>query len=384
MTSPPEPPNGSALQLLGFLGDERDRATYEARLLADELYARLTNLRSALTELGPRLQASDWGVGEASGDERVVDVKNAINAVDTTYHSITEFESSLTQEIKVLSMSMIPSGAVTIRFIDLIPRFQIDSILNDISTTLEELLGDPSPNQIIDSLIRFRELLRSVEERSYPETFEAIMWARRHLGGYEIRMTQGLSQALNSYVLRKSEDYAQASVKNLQGLSGKGASIEQKKTVLELSKDEATLSKSWTAGVFGFVTLGILAPIIVFSFDVQISNVASWAGVLIKLAISLPLFGIAAYCGRVAAQHRELARHMKLLAVQIDTIEPYIEKMNDQQKSEMRMFLGRRLFSSVDLEVKDSGNISVIPTEVIPLLEKAMDIGKDAVNKRGA
>lgn len=94
------------------------------------------------------------------------------------------------------------------------------------------------------------------------------------------------------------------------------------------------------------------------------------------MLIAPPLYGAAAYAARIAAQHREFGRHMQLMAVQVDTIESYIEPMDPLGQSEIRAILGRRLFSPIELISRETGHISVIPAELIPLLERVVEQSK--------
>jgi hypothetical protein len=45
------------------------------------------------------------------------------------------------------------------------------------------------------------------------------------------------------------------------------------------------------------------------------------------------------------------------------------------------MLLGRRAFSDPDLSTRDRGKINPAPDQVIPLLEKALEVAKDALKK---
>ena len=70
-----------------------------------------------------------------------------------------------------------------------------------------------------------------------------------------------------------------------------------------------------------------------------------------------------------------------MLDVQVRTIESYIQIMPDEQKTEMRALLGRRLFSQADIVASDNGSVGVLPVEALPLLQLADALRE--VGKRG-
>ena len=183
--------------------------------------------------------------------------------------------------------------------------------------------------------------------------------------------------------LEKLEAQARASVDNIRRSSGEAAAERQSFAFGRGAETESRRSSAWSYLVFIFVGSAILIPLITISFDSAFGDSGfDPVAALFKAAIALPLLGAAAYCARISAQHRESARHMNLLSVQIDTVASFVEQLKDEEsRTEILMLLGRRAFSDAELTVKDEGKISAVPVEAIPLFEKAMDVAKEVVTK---
>ena len=141
-------------------------------------------------------------------------------------------------------------------------------------------------------------------------------------------------------------------------------------------------AKFWTTCVFACIALGILLPIFVLSVDtVFFTQVTGLAGTIIKALTGVPLYAAAAYCGRIAAQHRETARHMQILTSQIKSVRAYVSTLPKEQQHEIVAILGKRAFSDPELTTRDKGRVNMVPDQLIPVLEKAMDVAKEAVKK---
>ena len=344
----------------------------------------IEHLIDVLAELHSHIQSAIALDPDRVREEQFSKDTSASNRIDLVLlevgrRDIVRFIDYGAEKITISSNSTIESASFY--FASLLPSFVIQSI-DALAVDANVQLQSARYSGATSSIAEISRILGECERRYYPDIYEALAWARRELPNAELVMPTKIAEGLSAYLLSRAESFAEASILNIKKASGEVASIRQQHTFLGFHREEARLSARWTSGVFAFVLAGVVAPIAVLTFDVRISNVSSWVGVLIKLAIALPLFGVAAYCGRVAAQHREIARHMKLMAVQVDTLESYIETMSEQQKSDMRILLGKRLFSNVDLEVKEDGNISIVPIEVVPLLEKAMEIARENAIKR--
>lgn len=178
----------------------------------------------------------------------------------------------------------------------------------------------------------------------------------------------------------KAADYARdaaLSAQNARQASGAAARDRQGETLASIYESELAAARFWTQCAFGLIGLGIVLPAVVLALEFDISAVSGWVTTIVKLAFSLPIFGAAAYSARIAAQHREHARRMRLLAVQVDTLESFVEPMSETAKTETRALFARRLFAeSAGLAAPAADTISVIPAELIPLLERVVEQSK--------
>lgn len=166
---------------------------------------------------------------------------------------------------------------------------------------------------------------------------------------------------------------AEQSAANARRSSGAAAGHRQHATFDATAASAQSGARFWTGCAFLLIFAGLAIPPATLLLDSHSQESYEWVPVLLKFLIALPLYGAAAYAARIASQHREFGRHMELMAVQVDTIESFIEPMDATGQSEIRGVLGRRLFAPIEMSAKDTGHISVIPAELIPLLERVMD-----------
>jgi hypothetical protein len=146
---------------------------------------------------------------------------------------------------------------------------------------------------------------------------------------------------------------------------------------------ENTQADRWTRWVLSFVALGIILPVGFITVEQAVGAPSSPMALALRALIGLPLFGLAAWAGRISSQHRETERYLALLGSQVKTINAYSANITDAQaKQELLMHLGMRAFSDPALATRDKGKVAAVPVELVPLLDKAMDIAKDVVKKR--
>lgn len=132
---------------------------------------------------------------------------------------------------------------------------------------------------------------------------------------------------------------------------------------------------AWTLGVFASVAAGIGLPLWALSKETALlAALPDLAGVILKVAVGLPLFALAAYCGHVAAQHRDTARHMNILSAQLNSVHAYSNELPDDKRLELLMLLGKRAFSDPNLLVHDKGKVTLLPEDVTELLKKLADM----------
>lgn len=129
----------------------------------------------------------------------------------------------------------------------------------------------------------------------------------------------------------------------------------------------------WTVFAFLLTVAAISIPVILFSSDVNFASVTGTPATLIKTFIGVPLLAFAAYCGKVASQHRDTARHMKSLVSQIESVGAYVATLPDASKDEIRLALGKRAFANPELEAEKI-ELATGTGELTLALSKALDI----------
>jgi hypothetical protein len=100
-------------------------------------------------------------------------------------------------------------------------------------------------------------------------------------------------------------------------------------------------------------------------------------GMVIKALIGLPLFALAAYSGRISAQHRRLSQHMRTLTAQVDSVKAYVAGLPEPVQQEIIAALGRRAFSEPGIAAAEAGTVGIPPEQVLPALEKAIEAIKE-------
>lgn len=148
-----------------------------------------------------------------------------------------------------------------------------------------------------------------------------------------------------------------------------------------LQRDFATMvnretwwAAGWTVTAFLLTCTAIAIPVVLFSRGVQFPAVTGLSATLIKAFIGIPLLAFAAYCGKIASQHRDTARHMNILVTQIDSVSAYVTDLPAESKNELKVILGKRAFSTPDLDSGAKAESEPSSGEVALLLSKALDI----------
>ncbi|MCK0519308.1 hypothetical protein [Williamsia sp. DF01-3] len=306
------------------------------------------------------------------------------------YDVLTEFSSQLNSDISFNNVDDGESSAIVISTLKFIYLFDSDSVakIHERTKALVEVNSDADVSDEYKG-IRLEEYVSEVVswmQELYPPILDSLLDIRRNYRQYSVRMDEPvLNLIVERQIARLStlENVARRSIDNIRTSSIGIGTERQAQSFASRGKAETQRAFWWTIAVFVFIALGILLPVIALSVETEVfSSVSGLTGTVVKALIALPLFGAAAYCGRIAAQHREFGRHMNLLTVQMDTVGSFTEQLSEEERSEILMLLGRRIFSAVVLETKDDGKVSVVPQELVPILDKAMDIAKDATAKR--
>ncbi|WP_163723137.1 hypothetical protein [Mycolicibacterium psychrotolerans] len=129
--------------------------------------------------------------------------------------------------------------------------------------------------------------------------------------------------------------------------------------------------RRWTLSVFVFVLIGVLTPFIAINVDIEaLKQLTELSGLLIKVSSSLPFFGLAAYSGHIAAQHRETSRHLTILNAQIKSVRAYSNELPDSNRLELMTALGHRAFADPGFVSKDKGNVTLVPDGATDFLKQ--------------
>jgi hypothetical protein len=141
---------------------------------------------------------------------------------------------------------------------------------------------------------------------------------------------------------------------------------------------EATRAAQWTIGVVASVALGIALPVLALTTErvVFSTTVDPTVGTIIKALTGLPLFALAAYFGRIASQHRETERYLRILTTQMNTVQAYADVLPQPERGQLIHGLGLRAFADPGFTTTDKGKVSAVPEDVAELLKKAMDVAK--------
>lgn len=161
-------------------------------------------------------------------------------------------------------------------------------------------------------------------------------------------------------------DQALKKVKDATGISGQ---LGMAGSFGQRGRTEARRGLLWDLGFFLFTLAGVGISLM---FLTVAANTDFFAVNLAKALTGVPLLGAAVYCGRVAAQHRETARHFILLSEQMTSVRAYVDELPDDKGKEMLVMLGRRAFSNPEPNIGEDIGAAGRPADAIPLLERAL------------
>lgn len=94
--------------------------------------------------------------------------------------------------------------------------------------------------------------------------------------------------------------------------------------------------------------------------------------VIVRAALSLPIFGFSAYAFRVASHRHRQSVEARYRALDLIALPPYTEQMTAEQQSKLRMVLGERLFARSD--DSDSGKEEAAPAMTSAQMQWVKDI----------
>lgn len=164
---------------------------------------------------------------------------------------------------------------------------------------------------------------------------------------------------------RQAKEYAEAA-RQAAGEAGENALISYFETHAKAAGWKATILAACSVAALIFaMAIGWLV--------VKDAHELSTGIILGRLSLTLPLFGVAAYLGRLGGHFRDSARWAGTAKVQLQSISAFVATIDDvPSRDEVRKILGRRVFSSPDF-----GNTGSNDTDTVGALQAAADmVGK--------
>ena len=250
----------------------------------------------------------------------------------------------------------------------------------DVVVPTDEFLPRPSQLQ------RFTNQLFDWQQAATVPALDSLIYLRNTLGPGDLIVTaHPISELINHRRQQRMADLekeAERNVAKIRQAAGTAGKERIAQTFADAAFGEEKLAKFWTRCVVGFTLVGVLLPVVVLSTDkVVFTMVTGLAGTIIKTLTCLPLFALAAYSGRIAAQHRDMYRHLKVLTAQIDSVNAYVTGLPTKLRDDILESLGKRAFADPGLVAHDEGKMSPIPEEVIKTLQKALETTTEALKK---
>jgi hypothetical protein len=111
------------------------------------------------------------------------------------------------------------------------------------------------------------------------------------------------------------------------------------------------------------VLIALLITVFLFVEFRSVSDGFSWLDLARKIALTLPGVGLAAYLARESNKHRKNADWAATIAVQLNTVRPYVDELPAELREQIRTELGKRVFSAQAPQVRADAEStpSVIP-----------------------
>jgi hypothetical protein len=102
----------------------------------------------------------------------------------------------------------------------------------------------------------------------------------------------------------------------------------------ETAKKEKKVANTWRLATVG---VAVLAVAVLFSaLFVDQSDAGSWRRLITRLVLSLSFAGLAAYCGRQSAEHRDVERDARRRQLQLAALNPYLANMPADQSTQLK------------------------------------------------
>ncbi|WP_425005762.1 hypothetical protein [Mycolicibacterium sp. S3B2] len=142
----------------------------------------------------------------------------------------------------------------------------------------------------------------------------------------------------------------------------------------EAKRSSDVHSRSWTTGVFICVLIGVGLPIYALTADAAIlSEIGGTSGFWVKLLVGVPFLALSAFCGHVAAHHREVSRYLGILIAQLKSVDAYSAALSPDEQAELWFGLGKRAFGDPRFALEPA-KTPMVSDELKVLLDKLTEI----------
>lgn len=337
--------------------------------------------------------------------ERTAHLKDAegINAVlKPAMSRLDAVIGILRDEFIAYPITSVVNPVVKIRFVGLLPKASM-LILARHAVALGEILNNESSDYrtAINEIASFSNELDKFDNVSIEATVRQIDELRDKRDRYSIVIGDCIEHRLRSQlweryksILANMESQQATMVSELSKLEDIRRAAEKaaaevgkrrlKRDFASVGNRETLWGTLWTLFAFTLTVGAIIAPVILFTTDVKFGTLEGPSVTLIKTFIGLPLLAFAAYCGRVASQHRDVARHLNLLVSQIDSITAFGADLSEGVMEEIQLILGRRAFSDPAPTNDDkrsepatgAGELTLVLSKALDVIDKLGGKGK--------
>jgi hypothetical protein len=264
----------------------------------------------------------------------------------------------------------------------LIDRVELDALrqVADMIGPTEEPTEDIAGSHVHKTMQELTAYLNSWNTTAIGQALDDVAEAQREDSG-AVSASENLETALSARLVQRLEaleDRAQQSVENLQQATREGGKTRLSETFAELAVEEADSAALWNKGVLVFVVLGIALPLsAIWLEDRILSELTGLTSLITKALIAVPLLAMATYCGRISAQHRKMAQHLRMLTAQVNSVRAFVDGFPDQVQHEIIAVLGRNAYSDPGIGGAE-GAVGIPPEQVMPAIEKLAQSVKDA------
>lgn len=111
------------------------------------------------------------------------------------------------------------------------------------------------------------------------------------------------------------------------------------------ARAELQAYRFWSA-VGVIISLGAAIYLFLALFVFEHINTLALAGVITRVALSLPVLAVAGYGFQQAGRRQRQSLEARYRALDVLAVEPFTKDMSDEQQTELRLLLGQRLFAA--------------------------------------